>query len=97
MPEVREDEAREHHGYPRDTNGLFAEVFETIEEMDAAVMAFARKLATSNPEALSLLKKVFWEGTEHWNELLLERAGMSGKLVLSDFTREALAKFGIKA
>ena len=76
--------------------GLYAEIFENIEEMDAAVMAFARKLAASNPEALSLLKKVFWEGTAHWEELLFERAGMSGKLVLSDFTREALAKFAVK-
>ena len=76
--------------------GLYAEIFENIEEMDAAVMAFARKLAASNPEALGLLKKIFWEGTDHWDELLFERAGMSGKLVLSDFTREALAKFAVK-
>ena len=73
--------------------GLFAEVFETSAEMDAAVMQLARKLAASNPEALALLKKVFWEGTAHWDELLSERAGMSGKLVLSEFTRKALAKF----
>jgi methylglutaconyl-CoA hydratase len=77
--------------------GLYAEVFDSTEEMDAAVLAFAKKLAASNPEALSLLKKIFWEGTEHWNELLLERAGMSGKLVLSDFTRDALAKFAVKS
>jgi methylglutaconyl-CoA hydratase len=76
--------------------GLYAEIFESIEEMDAAVMVLARKLAASNPEALSLLKKVFWEGTAHWDELLFERAGMSGKLVLSDFTRDALAKFAVK-
>lgn len=77
--------------------GLFAEVFDSTEEMDAAVMAFTRKLAASNPEALSLLKKIFWEGTEHWGDLLYERAGMSGKLVLSEFTREALAKFAVKS
>jgi methylglutaconyl-CoA hydratase len=76
--------------------GLYAEIFDTTEEMDAAVLAFARKLAGSNPEALGLLKKVFWEGTENWNELLFERAGMSGRLVLSDFTRNALAKFAVK-
>jgi methylglutaconyl-CoA hydratase len=77
--------------------GLYAEIFDSTEEMDAAVMVLARKLAASNPEALSLLKKVFWEGTDHWSELLFERAGMSGKLVLSDFTREALAKFAVKS
>ena len=77
--------------------GLYAEIFDSTEEMDAAVMVLARKLAASTPEALSLLKKVFWEGTDHWSELLFERAGMSGKLVLSDFTREALAKFAVKS
>lgn len=76
--------------------GMFAEVFDTIEEMDYAISAFAEKLASSNPEALSLLKKIFWEGTENWDSLLTERAGMSGKLVLSDFTRAALAKFAAK-
>ena len=59
-------------------------------------MTLAHKLADSNPEALSLLKRVFWEGTEHWDTLLFERAGMSGKLVLSDFTKKALASFGVK-
>ena len=73
--------------------GLYAEVFETIEEMDSAVMTLAEKLAGSNPEALSMLKKVFWEGTEHWDELLSKRAEMSGKLVLSEFTKAALAGY----
>ena len=76
--------------------GLYAGVFETIEELDGAVMVLAEKLAASNPEALSLLKKVFWEGTENWDTLLMERAGMSGKLVLSDFTKNALAGYASK-
>ena len=50
-------------------------------------------LSKSNPEAMQMLKKVFWEGTEHWDSLLIERAAMSGKLVLSDFTRQAINKF----
>ena len=73
--------------------GLYAEVFENIEEMDSAVMTLAEKLAGSNPEALSMLKKVFWEGTEHWDELLSKRAEISGKLVLSEFTKAALAGY----
>lgn len=73
--------------------GLFAGVFETIPELDAAVNELAEKLAASNPQALSLLKQIFWEGTEHWDDLLTERAGMSGKLVLSDFTKQALAAY----
>lgn len=74
-------------------HGLYAGVYETIAEMDAALMALAERLAASNPEAMMLLKKVSWEGTEHWDTLLTERAEMSGKLVLSDFTRNAIAKF----
>lgn len=74
-------------------NGLFAEVHEDIESLDKAVYALANTLANSNPEALALLKKIFWQGTENWDTLLIERAGMSGKLVLSDFTKKALAAF----
>ena len=40
-----------------------------------------------------MLKKEMWKGTENWDELLIERAGMSGKLVLSDFTINAINKF----
>ncbi|MCC5923562.1 MAG: enoyl-CoA hydratase/isomerase family protein, partial [Crocinitomicaceae bacterium] len=67
--------------------------FETIEEMDADIKIIAKKLATSNPEAMRMLKKVFWEGTEHWDELLAERAAMSGQLVLSEFTTNAINAF----
>lgn len=74
-------------------NGLYAEVFNSVEEMDYAIFQLAEKLAQSNPDAMTLLKKVFWEGTENWDELLLERAAMSGKLVLSDFTRNAINSF----
>ncbi len=74
-------------------NGLYAEIFESAEEMDDRINELATTLANSNPEAMALLKKIFWEGTEHWDELLAERAGMSGKLVLSDFTVNAINKF----
>lgn len=73
--------------------GLFAEVFETTAEMDSAISALAEKLASSNPEAMAELKKIFWEGTDHWSSLLSERAAVSGRLVLSDFTRNAISKF----
>ena len=74
-------------------NGLYAEIFESAEEMDDRINELATTLANSNPEAMALLKKIFWEGTEHWDELLAERAAMSGKLVLSDFTVNAINKF----
>ena len=73
--------------------GLYTEVFETVEEMDEAIAKLTTTLSKSNPEAMQMLKKVFWEGTEHWDNLLIERAAMSGKLVLSDFTRQAINKF----
>jgi methylglutaconyl-CoA hydratase len=73
--------------------GLFTDVFDTIEEMDKELNKLALRLAASNPEAMSMLKTVFWQGTEDWDQLLAERAGMSGKLVLSDFTVNAINTF----
>ena len=73
--------------------GLYNEVFKTTEELDKAIDDLALILAKSNPEAMMLLKKVFWEGTENWDQLLMERAAMSGALVISNFTRNAIAKF----
>lgn len=73
--------------------GLYTEIFDTVEAMDESITTLANKLANSNPEAMQMLKKVFWQGTSHWDELLLERAAMSGKLVLSEFTRNSINKF----
>lgn len=73
--------------------GLYNHIFDTAAEMDAAIDELVAKLKSSNPEAMRLLKQVFWKGTEKWDELLADRAAMSGKLVLSDFTRNAIAKF----
>jgi methylglutaconyl-CoA hydratase len=77
--------------------GLYAELFFNVSEMDKAIEALASRLSTSNPEAMAMLKKIMWEGTEHWDTLLIERAGMSGKLVLSEFTVNAINKFKTKA
>lgn len=73
--------------------GLFTDVFENEEDMDKEITRLSQQLAKSNPEAMMLLKKVFWQGTDHWNELLIERAEISGKLVLSEFTRNAINAF----
>lgn len=77
--------------------GLYAELFDNAADMDKSIDVLAAKLASSNPEAMSMLKKVMWEGTENWDSLLIERAGMSGKLVLSEFTINAINKFKAKA
>lgn len=77
--------------------GLYANVFDTVEALDEAVKTLAEKLASYNPEALKALKKVFWKDTSHWDDLLIERAKISGKLVLSEFTKETLKRFSKKS
>ena len=76
--------------------GLYANVYESIEALDGAVQVFATHLCSYNPDAMTEMKKVFWRGTEDWNTLLAERAAISGRLVLSDFTKHAIAKFKAK-
>ena len=76
--------------------GLYTEVFDKAEEMDTEIEKLASTLSKSNPEAMEGLKKIMWEGTDHWDTLLMERAESSGKLVLSDFTRNSIKKFKAK-
>ena len=73
--------------------GLFAKVFGSLKEMDKELDFFAQKLSTYNPDALYAWKKVLWEGTENWDQLLSDRAAITGTLVLSEFTKNALSKF----
>ncbi|MSP84592.1 MAG: enoyl-CoA hydratase/isomerase family protein [Flavobacteriaceae bacterium] len=73
--------------------GLFSSVHENNEELDKAVLTLAQNLANYNPEALTALKQILWKDTENWDELLRERAAISGKLVLSAFTKESLKRF----
>ena len=75
------------------SKGLYANIYESEEDLDQAVIALADFLLATNPEAQSMMKKVFWEDYDHWDELLEQRAEKSGRLVLSTFTKEALAKF----
>ncbi|CAM4103962.1 enoyl-CoA hydratase/isomerase family protein [Gillisia limnaea] len=73
--------------------GLYAKVFDSIKELDNEVLLFSEKLASYNPQALIEMKKILWENTASWKNLLHERAAISGELVLSEFTTKALAKF----
>jgi methylglutaconyl-CoA hydratase len=73
--------------------GLFAEVHPSVASMDESIHRLLTTLAQSNPAAMAELKKVLWQGTDHWDKLLMERAAISGRLVLSDFTRQAIASF----
>jgi len=74
-------------------NKLFTELFDDSAQMDQALEKFALRLSSYNPDALYEMKNVLWEGTENWDTLLKERAAISGKLVLSDFTVNALNAF----
>ena len=76
--------------------GLFAEMHDSIENMDESIRRLADTLAHSSPEAMAEMKKIFWKGTDHWETLLPERAAISGRLVLSNFTKEAISKFKVK-
>ena len=73
--------------------GLYSKVFENLKELDDELLYFTKNLASYNPKALNEMKNVLWENTNHWDELLIERAEISGALVLSDFTKNSLAKF----
>ena len=73
--------------------GLYAELHADMKGMDASISRLANILSQSNPEAMLELKKIFWEGTEHWDELLPERAAISGKLILSEHSKAFIANF----
>ena len=77
--------------------GLFDQLHGSIESLDEAVGKLSQALSASNPDAMRELKTIFWQGTGNWDELLYERAAISGKLVLSNFTKEAIARFKQKA
>ncbi len=73
--------------------GLYAVLCENEEELNSKVYTFAEKMSNMSMEATHELKKIFWEGTEDWDELLINRAKISGRLVLSDFTKDYIKKF----
>ncbi|HKK12751.1 MAG TPA: enoyl-CoA hydratase/isomerase family protein [Flavobacteriaceae bacterium] len=73
--------------------GLYAKIFDTVSELDEAVEAFAENMCTYNPRAMTEMKTMFWRGTEDWDMLLMQRAKISGKLVMSEFTKEKLRDY----
>ncbi len=76
--------------------GLFASLHDNTEALNEAGLTLANHLSTQSIEAMAAIKKAFWEGTEHWNELLFQRAAISGRLVLTQFTKNFLAEFKAK-
>jgi methylglutaconyl-CoA hydratase len=86
-------DAEWHDAFWAKQNGLFTKVFATNHDLDEAVSALAVKISATNPEAIAQMKKIFWEGTENWDELLEKRAEISGNLVLSEFTKNYIKAF----
>lgn len=93
LAELSLDPTQWKNAYWAKEKGLFARVFETQKELDKEIDIFCSKLASYNPMALNAMKKTLWEGTDHWDTLLLKQAETSGALVLSEFAKEALEKF----
>jgi len=81
------------NAYWAEEKGLFSKVFDSMAALDKDLEFFAEKLSAYNPEALAEWKKVLWKDTAHWDTLLVDRAAVTGKLVLSEFTRNALSTF----
>ena len=73
--------------------GLFAEVHSSVDAMDESIQRLSNNLVHSSPQAMAEMKKTFWKGTDHWDKLLIERAAISGRLILSHASKEAIAKF----
>lgn len=82
-----------HNAYWAKEKGLYANVFDSVKQLDEYVDELAQRLASYNPDAVQKMKQVLWKDTAHWDTLLEERAEISGKLVLSEFTKKALEKF----
>ena len=70
---------------------LYSELHHSIEDMDEAVSRLAYTLSHSSAEAMAELKRVLWKGTENWDTLLHDRAAISGRLALTEFSKKAIA------
>ena len=76
-----------------ESKGLYTQVFDSVKAMDNSLADLCKDLSQYNIEAMRNIKAVLWEGTEHWDDLLIERAAMSGRLVLSPETKSQLAPY----
>ncbi len=73
--------------------GLYAELHADIAGVDDSITRLSTTLSRSNPEAMHEIKKILWKGTEHWDHLLHERAAISGRLILSEHSKQFIKKF----
>lgn len=73
--------------------GLYAELHNDAAGMDASIARLSDTLSQYSSDAMKEIKKIFWKGTEHWDDLLKERAAISGRLILSSYSKNFIAKF----
>ena len=73
--------------------GLYAELHADIAGVDDSINRLSTTLSHSSPEAMHEIKNILWKGTEHWDELLQQRAAISGRLILSDFSKQFIKNF----
>jgi methylglutaconyl-CoA hydratase len=71
--------------------GLYAELHPDMEGLDESIRRLSHALMHSSTTAMAELKTILWKGTEHWDELLFQRAAISGSLILTPAARDALA------
>jgi methylglutaconyl-CoA hydratase len=75
------------------TFGLYAEVHQNINELDDSVRQLVNRLGHAGLNAIREIKKMLWSDTSHWDQLLPERAKISGELVVSETAQRAIAMF----
>jgi methylglutaconyl-CoA hydratase len=72
--------------------GLYCELHPTVEDVDESIFRLSNHLAQSSPMAMAELKKELWKGTDHWDQMLKDRAAISGRLILTSYARNAIEK-----
>lgn len=93
MSQMAIDATRWHSAEWAYQKGVYQHIFDTVESMDEAINGLASRLAACSEDAMADLKKILWEGTEHWESLLPFRAEISGRLVLSEHSKKAIRAF----
>jgi len=73
--------------------GLFNEVFQTQIQADAYLATYIESMTNTSLQAMTIVKKMLWENTENWDELLESRAEQSAKLLLTRECKSEIAKF----
>jgi methylglutaconyl-CoA hydratase len=74
------------------TRGLYSEVHASLQEMDESLQKLVNHLSNSSPQAIKEIKKMLWHDYSHWDELLSERAKISGQLVTGELAQKAILR-----